>query len=65
MLGPARPLLHTDEVTPALSEENWSFCHFGQLILRRLHAGAGSCRRIKVANSTDSAAERVVNTILC
>ena len=49
MLGPARPLLHTDEVTPALSEENWSFCHFGQLILRRLHAGAGSCRRIKVA----------------
>ena len=49
MLGPARPLLHTDEVTLALSEENWSFCHFGQLILRRLHAGAGSCRRIKVA----------------
>ena len=49
MLGPARPLLHTDEVTPALSEENWSFCHFDQLILRRLHAGAGSCRRIKVA----------------
>ena len=49
MLGPARPLLHTDEVTPALSEENWSFCHFGQLILRRQHAGAGSCRRIKVA----------------
>ena len=41
MLGPARPLLHTDEVTPALSGENWSFCHFGQLILRRQHAGAG------------------------
>ena len=60
MLGPARPLLHTDEVTPALSEENWSFCHFGQLVLRRLHAGAGSCRRIKVAKSTDTEAERVV-----
>ena len=42
MLGPARPLLHTDE---ALSEENWSFCHFGQLILRRLHAGAGRADR--------------------
>ena len=40
-LGPARPLLHTDEVTLALSEENWSFCHFGQLILRRQQAGAG------------------------